>query len=458
MIRFLKAFWRTLFGKKGKPPVCEWITIGAFAGCSPEPPTIPCPVKIENTITICEPMPRINFSATFAESGAYTVQLLANGTTPINNISVSVASGSATANGTDLNVSSAGVVVLDINATTLSDGNYKIRISKSGCGAYESGFFAYQSSVCGGAVQYSVANNIATITNGDLRLEVDYNFGAAIRHLSQTSKGIPNVMNIRDAGRWSGISVYAGPANYQIQGGTPSSNPAYSDMSWNAVQAGDDGGNGGEVIFDGSSPSWNQATRTLYVKSRPLQWKFTNRVVDQEVICESWYTFDESSSTVRVRYKMTINRADQTVWNGYPAEVPYLFFTRNLENPYGYLGNAPFSNQPFSTLSYSFNEGAIQTPPYTAGQVLPTERWISLVDGQGKGVGVYVPIQVWPFRFRKVLELSNGTTPTSDATMVLQMIEDRPSIGCCTTFECDFEMILGTTQEVRQLAYARQNP
>ena len=451
MWRFLKAIFAAIFGKKKTASACQWATVTTLIGCQGEEPK----VTIGSVETINCAMPTFNFNASFSETGSYVVELVASIGGIISNTQTSITSGTGSSSGTFLSVQSAGPMGLAVSVNNLLAGDYKIRITKPNCGFYESGLFFFDPNACGGIVSYTVANNVATITNGDLRLEVDFNFGGTIRHLSQQSKGIPNVINIRDAGRYTGISAYSGPENYQVSGGIASTNPAYATMSWNAVQAGDDGGNGSPVIFDGTSPSWNPTTRTLYVKANPLQWKFVNRVIDTEVLCESWYTFDAVSNSIRVRYKMTVNRSDQTVYLNYPVELPYLFFTRQYENIIGYNGSQPYTNLPTETFPYTFNYGPNQSPPFEAGQILPTESWLAMLDNSGKGVGVYVKNQWLPFRYQRISDMSE-VLPTSFSTMVLQMIYSPSQTNCCPVYECEFEIALGTANEIRALAYSRQ--
>ena len=145
--------------------------------------------------------------------------------------------------------------------------------------------------------------NVSFLDNGVIRLGVNLNAGGAITYLSKSGDK-NNLVNNWDWGRQIQMSHYSGPVPYTVPGKEPF--PAWRELGWNPVQAGDHFRNPSKVI------AHKNDGKSIYIKSIPMQYALDN--VPAECTFECWISLKGNSA--EVRSQMVVNRPDKTQ---YPA-------------------------------------------------------------------------------------------------------------------------------------------
>jgi len=209
-------------------------------------------------------------------------------------------------------------------------------------------------------------SDMSYIENGIIKVGVDLDKGGTITFLAEVNNLDVNLINSADLGRMIQQSYYSGPWPY----GNPA--PSWQGWGWNPIGAGDCYGNPSEVVDHA-----NDGT-TLYVKTIPKQWALDN--VPCECVFEKWIELD--GNAVSVRYKLTNNRSDTTVYPAGHQELPAVYTTDRFHRLFTYNGSSPFSWGP---LTQVHNSG----PPWDYFQ--GTEKWAALIDDNDWGLGVYNP-------------------------------------------------------------------
>ena len=120
----------------------------------------------------------------------------------------------------------------------------------------------------------------------------------------------------------------------------------------------------------------NDTTKTIYVKSRPLQWACDN--VPCNCLFEKWIKLDGTAAAVTTR--LTNSRTDRTHYGGRGQELPAIYTIGSLYRVVAYNGTDPFKNGPLTYFP-------LQTPQ----GILATEHWVALVNDDDWGVGVFQP-------------------------------------------------------------------
>ena len=220
----------------------------------------------------------------------------------------------------------------------------------------------YVTMVCG----CTPKSNMSYLENGVIKVGVELEKGGTITYLAEFFNQDVNLINSADLGRMIQQSYYSGPQPY----GDP--HPGWPNWGWNPIGAGDCYDNPSQVLTH-----TNDGT-TIYVKSIPMQWALDN--VPCECIFEKWIELDQNA--VKVRYKLTNNRSDTTVYPARHQELPAVYTTDRFYRLFSYTGQNPFTNGPLTEI---VNSG----PPWTYFD--GTEKWTALVDDNDWGLGVYNP-------------------------------------------------------------------
>lgn len=206
------------------------------------------------------------------------------------------------------------------------------------------------------------------IRNDVLSVGIDTEYGGAITTLIDNNDPSVNLINCHDHGREVQQSYYAGPDPYRGAqwGGGP--------WPWNPISSGDAFGHSSTVMV------LNQTDTTLYVKARPLQWALDN--VPCNCTFETFISLDANGAYVRNR--LLNFRGDTTHYGPMSQELPAVYTIGVLSHLWAYTGDAPWSGDAISEVSYP-----APGPPWQSFSA--TEHWAAFTDGiaQHYGVGVH---------------------------------------------------------------------
>ncbi len=256
--------------------------------------------------------------------------------------------------------------------------------------------------------------------NGIVHIKLDLNHGGAISYIS-VSNSTNNLVNTADNGRYIQQSYTAGqPVNRTAEGQSPHASP----WPWNPNQAGDINNNS-SVVLDTSTSSG-----VLYTKTQPLLYDMNNDTA--QCYMEEWVTLD--SNVIHVRNKLTVFRTDN-IWNVLPRwqELPHMFLINDLKNQYAYTGDKPWTNAPVTKILSSGTAWDI----YNA-----TEHWGAVVDNNSWGIGIYN---------KDCTAFSGGNAPAVGLTRLSPM--NIALLDKSSTYEYEYDIILGTLDQIRQFAY-----
>lgn len=282
------------------------------------------------------------------------------------------------------------------------------------------------------------------LDNGVIEIAMDVLVGGgAITWLSPA--GDPrNLVNNFDRGRQIQISLYAGQSLDRTADGQ---NPSWSPWPWNPIQVGDSFGNPAEVlvaeIVDGVAH-----TRTI-----PKLWDMNNEPA--EATFETWVTLH--GNVAHVENRIEIFRTDN-IWTQQivrDQELPAIYTITQLPHLLTYLGESAWTRDELTTITRIVIPGAESFPwnHWPSAQYPGTmiERWAATVDDSGWGVGV----------FYKEAELyiggqvgGDGGGEFSGSTKYISPLR-RIAFGPTETFEFDYDLIIGTIDEIRDHVYAR---
>ncbi|GHT40636.1 hypothetical protein AGMMS49965_09190 [Bacteroidia bacterium] len=215
------------------------------------------------------------------------------------------------------------------------------------------------------------------IENDRIKLGIDLNLGGAVTFLSDNDNGGKNMINSFDWGRQIQMSYYSGPWPYiGPNGETPADN--WAGLGWNPIQSGDAGGHRSTVTaFE------MRGQNAMFVRCIPMQWPHTAGVPgDCEFEC--LYTLEDNVITMEAT--IVNNRSDKTQYRACSQEMPAVYTNGPWYNLVTYLGDQPFSGQPVTNIvTRNDGKGCPWVHFYTP------ENWVALLDGNGKGIGVFQP-------------------------------------------------------------------
>ena len=220
----------------------------------------------------------------------------------------------------------------------------------------------------------------------------------------------------------------------------------FENASWNPVQDGDAGNNPAPVL---PGYSFDGATDTFHIQSRPLQWKFTGGLVETTVLINSYYTVMDDDKTLKCRFVVTVDRGVMNV-PGRANETPFVYLTRDLNELVAYTGGAPWTGGATSVPTYGNTAFGVAN---TAAIFEPTEKWVWLHDGSGNGVGVINLDFEDNWTITKYLDEVDGSSDNSNPTMIVQQTSTYTDTGVYS-FEKTMYLVLGSAAETRAFAVA----
>ena len=272
------------------------------------------------------------------------------------------------------------------------------------------------------------SNQMSFLDNGVVKIGIDLDLGGTITYFADLKSG-ENVINSHDKGRVIQQSYYSGPRPF----GTP--NPGYRNWPWNPVGCGDTYGNRATVL------EYRNDGKVLYVKERPLQWALNN--VPCECTFETW--IELQNYTARIRNRLTNHRSDKKQYPAFNQELPAVYTIGKLYRLFTYTGPAPFTNAPSIQI--------IDSKPPAWKTWFASENWAALVNDKGWGLGVYnqgVYYFAGGFHGKP-----NVGGPLDDSTGYIGPLY-REIIDNNIVYEYQYQLILGSLEQIRQAAYASQ--
>jgi len=276
--------------------------------------------------------------------------------------------------------------------------------------------------------------NVSFLDNGAIRLGVNLNAGGAITYLSKSGDK-NNLVNNWDWGRQIQMSHYSGPVPYRVPGKEPF--PAWRDLGWNPVQAGDHFRNPSKVI------AHKNDGKSIYVKSIPMQYALDN--VPAECTFECWISL--KGSTAEVHSQMVVNRPDKTQYPARSQELPAVYTVGTLYRMMTYTGDKPFSGDKLIQVGRSEEEK--KKFPWS-GPLLATENWSAMVNDRDWGIGIWEP---------SCFNVSGGFfgEPGKGGTLDTQTGYICPTqveiIDHNITYSYRYVLIVGTLKEIRKHVY-----
>lgn len=269
------------------------------------------------------------------------------------------------------------------------------------------------------------------LTNDKVKIGIDLNMGGAINYLSEAGSTV-NMVNNVDLGRQVQTSLYAGPYPYSINGKQPV--PKWINLGWNPVQTGDYYNHPARIV------SYQQNRNQLYVKTVPLIWPLFDEPA--ECVMEHW--IELRGNVVHVRCRFVVSRPDTTQYDARTQETPCVY----LNGPYyrfiTYAGFKPFTNDAVSEYTSVDN-----TTRYG------TENWIALMNGQGRGVGLF---RANAFLFSSAYFGSTRTDGEYDESSGYINNQDFLLIDHNGQYEYEYDLVVGSVTDIRQFAYAQPRP
>ncbi|MBQ8405012.1 MAG: hypothetical protein IJX09_00015 [Clostridia bacterium] len=259
------------------------------------------------------------------------------------------------------------------------------------------------------------ADTALYIQDEHLKMGTALSMGGAIRHLEKLNANVveyvdeagnvriePNVdktqvdvvtdevnfVNIHDLGREIQQSYYSRVG--EENGYAPTEEVLYdADLRYNPVQAGSAGDKQSQII------DFVQTESTLYVKTRPLEWFFDNRLSDSYM--ENTYLLD-GSGVLRVSNRFVnfsqFTDMDKTQEDAQEMPAVYLVHPLNYfycETREGTIFDPNLSPLPTSTQKQSLSQEVAGSYHYALRNDKLTNEWAAFVNENKFGVGIYMP-------------------------------------------------------------------
>lgn len=202
--------------------------------------------------------------------------------------------------------------------------------------------------------------SLKRISNGQISVGIKPESGGAIAWVAAEPGG-KNLVNSHDRGRLIQQSYYG-----KDDGSLWNKQP----WRWNPVQGGDWRGSSAKVIELSIKES------SAYVKTLPKHWASGEDLRTTNM--QQWIELDGPVAHVKYRF-------EQRSGEDHPAvhqELPAVFVQAELRNLVVYDGQSPWTDGPVTR----------SVPGWPNEHKKMTERWAAYVDGEDKGIGVYVPV------------------------------------------------------------------
>jgi hypothetical protein len=265
------------------------------------------------------------------------------------------------------------------------------------------------------------------LDNGIVRIGVNKGAGGVITSLMDIKQG-ENLVNNFDLGRQIQMSFYSGPIPYSQNGKQP--HPTWIKAGWNPVQAGDTYGNWSKTL------EFKNDGKDMYIKSIPMQWALNGELCD--CTFESWIALE--NNTVKIRQKITNNRADKTFYGAYFQELPAIFTNSNFYKLYSYSGTKPFLNEAPQYIAMQDN----------SWQFPATENWAALLNDNNWGLGIWKP-DSYRFAGGSFGKAKSGGE-RAYATGYIAPVENE-ILDYNASYEFSYTLIVGSLTDIRSYVY-----
>ena len=255
--------------------------------------------------------------------------------------------------------------------------------------------------------------------------------------LSVEESGDVNLLNLYDNGRLVQQSYYGisePPYNPGIYNG--------STWKYNPVQGGSQT-NGCSTIVD-----LRVGKNEIYVKTRPLDWAHDFSLTKSYM--ENWYTIEKSAAGVEyVRVKNAFTDFSGYTHGSSHQELPAFYGIAPLGKAVYYSGSTPFTGD---TLTEKGDFGFWAAADNAENKIKCTENWISWVNEDDWGLGLYVPSVTSVFAGRTFSYYTNyydSPSESPETTYAAPLI--NYTIRSYTTFGYEYYLTAGELSLSRSL-------
>lgn len=284
-----------------------------------------------------------------------------------------------------------------------------------------------------------IKDNLEIIDNGQVRVGVNLSLGGAITYLAD-AKIQENMVNNADWGRQIQQSFYSGPVPYTYKSKQP--NQMWKGLGWNPIQSGDYKGNNAKILAHTNN------AKTIYVKSRPMQWPLDN--VPCDCTFETWITLD--GRKVNVRNRLTNKRPDKKQYAGRSQELPAVYLIKKYNKIFTYTGTKPFTGDSLRQIKNSNPAGkAIAWATWEA-----TENWSAAVDNNNYGIGIWNPSAQHYLGGTTIRETDKGTSTDYSSTYLAPT--QHEILDHNIVYEYSYVLILGSLEDIRNYVYSVTQP
>lgn len=219
----------------------------------------------------------------------------------------------------------------------------------------------------------SIPSDNIFIDDGRIKIGFNMSRGAGIYYISE-SNSQNNLINNFDTGRLIQQSFYGNEDGSAWPGAGP--NGSAKPWAWNPVQGGS---------YDGQVSRinrWGTARNCFRSSVTPRNWAGKNMI--EEVTMEQTVCI-LPGAVARCHFVMKYTGSTHHAPREH--EMPAVFVDWSLHQLISYAGNAPWTNQPLSTITPPPQHGPINNDYHND----LTEHWAAWVNDSGLGIGIYFP-------------------------------------------------------------------
>jgi hypothetical protein len=214
------------------------------------------------------------------------------------------------------------------------------------------------------------------LENDRLKIGINLSAGGAVTYLEDKDLRSGNMINSFDWSRQIQQSYYSGPIPFIGPNGEEP-DKRWAGLGWNPIQAGSVGGISSKVT------AFEKKKNFMRVRCIPMQWPHANLPGDCEF--ETTCRLDEDN-VILLEARIINARDDHAQYPARNQEMPALYTNGEWYRLVTYLGDAPFSGAPVTTVV-----GKDDGKGWPWSRFYAPEHWTALVNEDGTGVGLYQP-------------------------------------------------------------------
>ncbi len=217
------------------------------------------------------------------------------------------------------------------------------------------------------------------LENDRLKLGIHLGAGGAVTYLEDKRRKSGNMINSFDWGRQIQLSFYSGPKPFiGPNGETPE--PAWAGLGWNPIQA------GSVARVPSQTTGFERGQDFMRVRCIPMQFAHANLPADCDF--ETTYRL-VGDNVVEMQGRIINRRLDKTQYPACNQEMPALYTNGPWYRLVSYLGDAPFTQAPLTTVVGKTEVKGWPTSAWATWHA--PEHWAALVDEEDWGVGLFQP-------------------------------------------------------------------